>query len=262
MEYTRQEIMAVAAARELRDNEVAFIGTGLPMIAAYLATFTHAPRLTLIFESGSIGAQPRGLAIGVGDFKLLSHCQKATSLYYALSLLQAGRVDVGFLGAAEVDQYGNINSTAIGDYRRPTVRLPGSGGANDIASLAKRVIIIVAHQRRKFPACLHYLTTPGFLDGGDARWRAGLVGGGPSRVITDLAVLGFEPVSKRMQLESVHPGVTVEDVKAETGFELLVPSTIPQTVPPTPGEIRLLRERIDPEGEYLAPPQPAARKGT
>ena len=230
------------------------------MIAAYLAPFTHAPRLTLIFESGIIGAQPRGLAIGVGDFKLLSHCQKATSLYYALSLLQGGRVDVGFLGAAEVDPYGNINSTAIGDYRRPTVRLPGSGGANDIASLAKRVIIMVGHQRRKFPARLHYLTTPGFLDGGDARQRTGLLGGGPSRVITDLAILGFEPASKRMQLESVHPGVTVEEVKEQTGFELLVPSVVPQTVPPTPDQIRLLREKIDPDGEYLAPPQPAAPK--
>jgi len=258
MEYTRQEIMAVAAARELADGEVAFIGTGLPMIAAYLAKFTHAPRLTLIFESGIIGAEPRGLAIGVGDFKLLAHCQKAAGLYYALSLLQGGRVDVGFLGAAEIDRYGNINSTTIGDYRRPTVRLPGSGGANDIGSLAKRVLIIVPHERRKFPARLHYRTTPGFLDGGDTRRQAGLVGGGPRRVITDLAVLGFEPVSKRMQVESLHPGVTLDEVVAQTGFELLVPSRVPETVPPTPEQIRLLRERIDPEGEYLTPPQPTA----
>jgi glutaconate CoA-transferase subunit B len=262
MDYTRQEIMAVAAAREIRDKEVAFIGTGLPMIAAYLAKFTHAPGLTLIFESGIIGAQPRGLAIGVGDFKLVSHCQKATSLYYALSLLQGGRVDVGFLGAAEVDQYGNINSTAIGDYRRPKVRLPGSGGANDIASLAKRVIIIVAHQRRKFQERLHYLTTPGFLEGGDSRKRAGLLGGGPSRVITDLAILGFEPVSKRMRLESLHPGVMLEEVREQTGFELLLPSRIPETEAPTMDQIRLLREKIDPEGEYLAPPEPAGRKAS
>ncbi len=258
MDYTRQEIMAVAAARELRDKEVAFIGTGLPMIAAYLAKFTHAPGLTLIFESGVIGAQPRGLAIGVGDFKLVSHCQKATGLYYALGVLQGGRVDVGFLGAAEIDSFGNINSTAIGDYQRPKVRLPGSGGANDIASAAKRVIIIAAHQRRKFPVRLHYLTTPGFLEGGDARQRAGLQGGGPSRVITDLAVLGFEPTSKRMRLESLHPGVTLAEVKEQTGFELLIPQHLPETVPPTPEQVRLLRERIDPAGEYLTPPRPAA----
>lgn len=261
MEFTRQEIMAVAAARELRDREVAFIGTGLPMIAAYLAKMTHAPGLTLIFESGIVGARPRGLAIGVGDFKLVSHCQMATSLYYALGLLQGGRVDVGFLGAAEVDRYGNINSTAIGDYLRPKVRLPGSGGANDIASLAKRVILIVMHQRRKFVERVQYLTTPGYLDGGDARQRVGLRGGGPARLISDLAVLGFEPTSKRMQLEGLHPGVSLEEVKEQTGFELLIPSEIPETVPPTAEQIRLLRERIDPWGEYLTPPEQADRKG-
>ncbi len=260
MDHTRQEIMAVAAARELQDGEVAFIGTGLPMIAAYLAKFTHAPGLTLIFESGVIGAQPRGLAIGVGDFKLVSHCQKATSLYYALSLLQAGRVDVGFLGAAEIDPYGNINTTVIGDYERPTVRLPGSGGANDIASLARRVILIVMHQRRKFVEKLHYLTTPGYLDGGDARRRAGLVGGGPSRLITDLAVLGFDPASKRMRVESLHPGVSLEEVRANTGFELLASPGLPTTPAPTPEQVRLLREQIDPEGEYLTPPEAASGK--
>jgi acyl CoA:acetate/3-ketoacid CoA transferase beta subunit len=253
MECTRQEIMAVAAARELKDREVALIGTGLPMIAAYLAKFTHAPGLTLIFESGVVGAQPRGLAIGVGDFRLVSHCQKATSLYYALSLLQAGRIDVGFLGAAEIDAYGNLNTTAIGDYERPRVRLPGSGGANDIASLAKRVILIVMHQRRKFVEQLQYLTTPGYLDGGDARRRAGLVGGGPSRVITDLAVLDFAPGTRRMRLESLHPGVTVEEVRDNTGFELVIPSAVPSTPLPSSAQVRLLRDRIDPDGVYLTP---------
>ena len=261
MDYTRQEVMAVAAAKELRDGEVAFIGTGLPMIAAYLAKLTHAPGLHLIFESGIIGARPRGLAIGVGDFKLVSHCQKATSLYYVLGLLQSGHVDVGFLGAAEIDRHGNINSTVIGDYRRPKVRLPGSGGANDIASLAKRVILIVPHQRRKFVEKLHYLTTPGFLDGGDSRRRAGLTGRGPARVISDLAILGFEPLSKRMRLESLHPGVALEEVRDQTGFELLLPDTIPLTPVPTPEQVRLLRERIDPEGEYITPPQPTGAQG-
>ncbi len=260
MECTRQEIMAVAAARELKDREVALIGTGLPMIAAYLAKFTHAPGLTLIFESGVVGSQPRGLAIGVGDFRLVSHCQKATSLYYALSLLQAGRIDVGFLGAAEIDQYGNINSTAIGGYERPRVRLPGSGGANDIASLAKRVLLIVMHQRRKFVERLNYLTTPGYLDGADSRKRAGLVGGGPSRLITDLAVLDFEPGSRRMRLQSLHPGVTVEEVQDNTGFPLVIPDTVPATALPSSEQVHLLRERIDPEGGYLARPAAAGAR--
>lgn len=251
MDLTRHEVMAGAAAREIRDGEVALIGTGLPMIAATLAKLTHAPRVTLIFESGIIGAEPKGLATGVGDFRLLSHCLKATSLTYVLGLLQGGFIDLGFLGAAEVDQYGNINSTVIGSYVKPKVRLPGSGGANDIASLAKRVILIVSHEKRKFPARLHYRTTPGFLDGGDARQRVGLPGGGPSRVITDLAVLGFEPVSKRMRLESLHPGVTLEEVTANTGFALLVPDRISETPLPSADQVRLLRERIDPEGTYL-----------
>lgn len=262
LEPTRQEYMAVAAAAEIRDRDVVFIGTGLPMIAAYLAKYTHAPDLTMVFESGIIGARPKGLALGVGDFRLLSRCQKAASLYYALSLVQGGRIDVGFLGAAEVDQYGNINSTVIGPYERPTVRLPGSGGANDIASSAGRIVIIVPHERRKFPARLHYLTTPGHLSGGDSRQRAGLTGGGPVKVITTLATLDFEPGTKRMRLATLHPGVTLDEVRAQTGFDLVVPPSVPETPRPTAEQIRLLRERIDPDGEYLDHPAvPPATKG-
>lgn len=248
---TRQEIMAVAAAREVRDGEVAFIGTGLPMVAAYLAKYTHAPGSVLIFESGVVGAEPRELATGVGDLRLLHRCVKATGLYYALSLLQGGVVDIGFLGAAEVDQYGNLNSTVIGDYRRPTVRLPGSGGANDIGSLARRLLIMVPHDRRRLVPRVQYLTTPGFLDGPGARERAGLRGAGPSRVITDLAVLDFEPASKRMRLVTLHPGVSVEDVETQTGFPLLMAPEVGETAPPSAEEVRLLRERIDPEGIYI-----------
>ncbi len=260
LEPARQEYMAVAAAAEIHDRDVVFIGTGLPMIAAYLAKYTHAPDLTMVFESGIIGAKPRGLALGVGDFKLLSRCQKAASLYYALSLVQGGRIDLGFLGAAEVDQYGNINSTAIGPYDRPKVRLPGSGGANDIASSAKRLVIIVPHERRKLPAKLSYVTTPGHLEGGDSRQRAGLTGGGPVKVITTLATLDFEPGTKRMRLATRHPGVTLDEVKAETGFDLVLPASVPETPRPTTEQIRLLRERIDPEGEYLD--LPGARSTT
>jgi len=250
-EITRQEIMAVAAAREIRNGEVAFIGTGLPMVAAYLAKATHAPDVVLVFESGVVGARPKELATGVGDLRLLVGCVKSTGLYYALSLLQGGVVDIGFLGAAEVDQYGNLNSTAIGDYRRPTVRLPGSGGANDIGSTARRLVIMVPHEPRRLVSRVQYCTTPGFLDGPGARERAGLRGEGPTRVITDLAVLDFDPASKRMRLATIHPGVTVEEVQGRTGFPLESTPSCCETPVPTMQEVRLLRERIDPEGIYI-----------
>lgn len=244
--------MAVAAAAEIRDSEVAIIGTGLPMIASYLAKRTHAPSASLFFESGIIDAFPRDLATGVGDFRLMSNCVKAAGLYYALSLLQGGRVDLGFLGAAEVDQYGNINSTVIGTYIKPQVRLPGSGGANDIASLAKRVVIIVPHQLRKFPEHVQYITTPGHLDGAGARERAGLRGAGPVRVVTDLAVMGFDDETKRMKLRSLHPGVSLDQVRENTGFELLITEPIEETPVPTSEQLRLLREEIDPNGIYIS----------
>jgi glutaconate CoA-transferase subunit B len=248
---TRQEIMAVSAAKEFRDGDVAFIGTGLPMVAAYLAKFSHAPSAVLVFESGIVDARPRELATGVGDLRLLEGCVKATGLYYALSLLQGGFVDIGFLGGAEVDEYGNINSTVIGDYARPRVRFPGSGGANDIGSLAGRLVIMMPHEGRRLVRRVQYLTTPGFLDGPGGRERAGLRGEGPVRVITDLAVLDFDPASKRMRLVSVHPGVTLADVEERTGFPLLRAAEIGTTPQPGPAEIRLLRERVDPEGFYI-----------
>ena len=251
MDFTREELMAVAATREIGDGEVAIIGTGLPMIAAYLAKKTHAPGACLFFESGIIGAFPKELAIGVGDFRLLSNCVKASGLYYALSLIQGGYVDLGFLGAAEIDPYGNINSTVIGDYSQPKVRLPGSGGANDIASLAKRVVVIVPHEKRKFPSRCHYITTPGYLDGPEGRKSAGLPGGGPTRVITNLAIMGFDSDSKRMQIESIHPGVSLDEVQENTGFELLVSKTLTEPQAPNEEQLHLLRNIIDPEGVYI-----------
>ncbi len=251
IECTRSELMAAAAAREIRDGEVGFIGTGLPMVAAYLAKYTHAPGSVLIFESGVVDARPRELATGVGDLRLLHGCVKATGLYYALSLLQGGRVDIGFLGAAEVDEYGNVNSTVIGSYIKPKLRLPGSGGANDIGSLAGRTVIIVPHEARKIVRRVQYRTTPGFLDGPGARERAGLRGKGPVRVITDLAVLDFAPDSKRMRLLTVHPGVDPDTVQARTGFPLLRAEPVGVTEPPTTEEVNLLRTRIDPEGLYI-----------
>jgi acyl CoA:acetate/3-ketoacid CoA transferase beta subunit len=259
--YTRQELMAVTAAREFRDGDVAFIGTGLPMVAAYLAKATHAPHAVLIFESGIIDANTEELATGVGDYRLLRGAAKTAGLFYALSLLQTGAVDLGFLGAAEMDEYGNINTTVIGPYRRPKVRLPGSGGANDIASLARRVAVIVPHERRKFVSQVGYLTSPGYLHGPSDRAAAGLVGGGPQHVITDLAVLGFDPETKRMRLESLHPGVSVEEVRANTGFPLEAQRDLPATPAPGARELQLLRTRIDPEGVYIAHPQTPGAPG-
>ena len=223
-DVTKDTLMAVAASREIHDGDVAFIGTGLPMVAAYLAKATHAPNVKLVFESGIIDPQPQELATGVGDYRLALGSPKIAGTAYALSLLQGGDIDIGFLGAAEIDCHGNLNSTAIGPYRRPRVRLPGSGGANDIASMARRFVIVARLDRSRFVEKLSYLTTPGFLNGPGAREAAGLPGGGPVRVITDLAVLGFDPSTKRMQIEELFVGVGAAQVQERCGFELLMGS--------------------------------------
>jgi glutaconate CoA-transferase subunit B len=250
-EVTRDELMAVAAAREIEDGDVAFIGTGLPMVAAYLAKATHAPGVKLVFESGIIDPQPRELATGVGDYKLAYGSPKIAGTAFALSLLQGGKIDIGFLGTAEIDRYGNLNSTVIGPYRQPKVRLPGSGGANDIASMAGRFVIIARLDRRRFVETLNYVTTPGFLAGPGAREAAGLPGSGPARVITDLAVLGFDPVSRLMRIEELFPGVTAAAVQERCGFDLGMAETVVPSPMPTAHQLDLLRRVIDPDGLYL-----------
>lgn len=247
---TRQEIMVSVAAHEIKNNEVCFIGTGLPMIAAYLAKFTHAPNANLIFESGIIDSFPKYLATGVADFTITSNCTKISGLLYAMSLLQGEKIDIGFIGGAEIDQYGNINSTAIGDYFFPNVRLPGSGGANDVSSCAKRTVLIIPHQRRKFSKKVSYITSPGHIDGKDSRERHGLKGQGPVKVITDLAVLGFDSETKRMKIESLHPGVSLKEIEENTGFKLIIPDDILYTEVPNKNEVKLIR-KIDPNGIYL-----------
>ena len=244
-------IMVYAASKEFRDNEVALVGTGLPMIAAYVAKRTHAPNLVLVFESGVVDAEPRHIATGVGDFPLVPHAVQIDTLFQTLSLLQRGRIDLGFLGGAEIDQHGNINSTVIGPYAAPKVRLPGSGGANDIASLANRVVIIAKHQRRKFPLQVHYITTPGYLDGPGARERNGLKGKGPQKVITDLGVFRFDPATLCMQLLTLHPGVTLESVEENTQFPIKPgSSSIPETEVP-PRDIVELIDDLDRDHVYL-----------
>ncbi|MDA8247718.1 MAG: CoA-transferase subunit beta [Rhodospirillales bacterium] len=254
-EPSRDEFMAVAAAAEIGDDETAFIGTGLPMVAAYLAKATHAPRTRLVFESGIIDPSPKQLATGVGDYRLAYGATKVAGMRFALGLLQRGRIDIAFLGTAEIDPYGNLNSTAIGGYPVPRVRLPGSGGANDMASMARRFVVICRQDPRRFVEKLNYVTSPGFLDGPGARARAGLPGGGPVRVITDLGVLGFDPATCRMRAEALFPGVDMATVQARTGFAIAAAPGLHEFPRPSEAQLRLLREHIDPDGIYVAGPR-------
>jgi glutaconate CoA-transferase subunit B len=246
--YTSTELLACAAARLLEDKKSVLVGTGLPMIATLLAQRMHAPNLLIIFEAGGIGPQVPVLPISVGDCRTFHRAVAASSMHDVMSACQAGYVDYGFLGAAMLDARGNINTTVIGDWRRPTTRLPGSGGANDLGSLCHRTIIIVRQDKRRFVDKVDFLTTPGYLDGPGARERAGLPEGtGPYRVISQLGIYGFDQATKRLQLLALHPGVTVEDIRANSSFEILIPDEIQATQPPTEEERRLLHE-IDPTG--------------
>src|SRR3990172_717398 len=195
--YKRTELMAICAAREIRDGEIAFIGTGLPMLGGMLAKATTAPRCVMVFESGVVDARPKRTPLSIGDACLVPGSLMLGGLLEVFGLLlQPGFVDVGFIGGAQIDKYGNLNTTVIGDYRSPKVRLPGSGGANDIGSLAKRTVIMLKQDARKFVERLDYLTTPGYLDGPGGRERAGLPRGGPSSVITDLGLYRFAPATR------------------------------------------------------------------
>jgi glutaconate CoA-transferase subunit B len=246
--YTSTELLACAAARLLEDKKSVLVGTGLPMIAALLAQRMQAPNLLIIFEAGGIGPQVPELPISVGDCRTFHRAVAASSMHDVMSACQAGYVDYGFLGAAMLDARGNINTTVIGDWGRPTTRLPGSGGGNDVGSLCHRTIIIVRQDKRRFVDKVDFLTTPGYLDGPGARERAGLPEGtGPYRVISQLGIYGFDQATKCLQLLALHPGVTVEDIQANSSFEILIPDEIQTTQPPTEEERRLLHE-IDPTG--------------
>jgi len=251
-DYTPTELLAVVASRMLSDNQSVFVGTGLPLIAGMLAQRTHAPGLLLFFEAGSIGPRVPELPISVGDSRTYHQAIALSSMHDAMSLAQAGYVDVGFLGAAQIDPFGNINTTVIGPHDRPVARLPGSGGANDVASFAARTIIILRQSSRSFVPKLDFLTTPGYLDGPGARERAGLPAGtGPFRVITQLAVYGFDDRSRRMRALSLHPGVTPEKIRENSGFDIPIGEGIGESPVPTAEELKLLREVIDPKGVVL-----------
>lgn len=251
MTYTRSELLIVVAARMMEDGTTAFIGTGIPMLAAMLAQKLHAPNLIPIFEFGGIGARLRRLPRAVGESRTFFKAMAATGITDIMETAARGFIDYGFLGGAQIDPYGNLNTSVIGPYERPNVRLPGPGGGNEVGSLCWRTIILMKHERRRFVEKLDFLTTPGYLTGPGAREAAGLPeGSGPYRVITDLAVMGFDEATKRMTVLSLHPGVSRDKVEANTGFPLLWSEGVAETPEPTPDELELLRTEIDPEGLY------------
>jgi glutaconate CoA-transferase subunit B len=251
--YTAMELMIACAARLLEDGSTVAVGTGVPCAAAMLAQRTGAPRLLVLFEAGGVGPQLPTMPISVGDSRTFYRAVMATSMADIMETCQRGLIDYCFLGGAQIDPYGNLNSTRIGaEHDRPRVRFPGSGGANDLASLCWRILVVTTHDRRRFVEKVDFLTTPGYLTGPGAREAAGLPPGtGPYRVITDLAVLGYHDETKRMEVRSLHPGVALEQVRAATGFDLGVREPLAVTSPPTEAELRVLREEVDPHRYIL-----------
>lgn len=251
-EYNKMELMICVASRFLEDGKIVAVGTGAPCAAAMVAQELHAPRLMLFFEAGGFAPLLPTMPISVGDSRTFYKGLMAANMMEVMASGARGLIDYCFLGGAQIDMYGNLNSTIIGDdYTRPKTRLPGSGGANDFASYAWRTLVITLHDKRRFVEKVDFLTTPGYLSGKGSREKAGLPSGcGPYKIITDLAVLGFDERSCRMRIESVHPDTTIEAVKRNTGFELLEIPEISETVAPTTEELRVLREKVDPN-RYL-----------
>jgi glutaconate CoA-transferase subunit B len=250
-DYTPSEMMIVSASRALQEARTVLVGVGLPNIACNLARRTVAPDLELIYESGVLGARPARLPLSIGDPSLVSGSLMAASmpelfLYY----LQGGRVDVALLGTAQIDRFGNLNTTVIGDYHHPKVRLPGSGGACEMAIHAREVMVITRLEGRSFVERLDFRTSPGFLEGGGSRAALHLPGGGPRLVITDLAIFGFDPESKEMVLRSVHPGVEVEQLRSKIAWPLAAAANLEHTEPPSAEELRIVRDELDPGGLY------------
>jgi glutaconate CoA-transferase subunit B len=251
MDFTPSELMAVSGARELEDRQVVAVGLGLPVVASFLAKRTHAPNMTILFEIGVIDPDPIHTGVGLADPRVWYRATVLSSFTDILgTVLHRGRVDVGFLGGLEVDQYGNLNATLVGDPKGKFRHINGGGGANDIASSAQKTIYIMRQEERKFRETISFITSPGYIKGGDSRKKAGLPGG-PSRVITNKAVFGFDPETKKMALISIHPGNTIEDVLATMGFRPLIPKQVPFTESPTAEQLRLIREVIDPERMYM-----------
>ncbi len=240
---TPQALLAVMASRQLEGVSSVFAGVGVPLLAAALAQSTHSPDLIIVVEGGSIGATPKPgrLPISTNEMRTAHRATMLPGITDTFLLAQRGLLEVGFVGGAQIDRYGNLNSSVVGDYVKPQVRLPGSGGANDIISSCRRVIVATMHERRRFVPKVDFITSPGYLQGGSSRQEAGLIFGRVSRVVTDLGILGFDSDTKAMRLESLHPGVTVEQVVENTGFELLMANELGMTDPPTDHELAVLR---------------------
>ena len=250
-DYSSSELLTINSARLLRDGDVVFVGVRLPNLACKLARRTHEPNLVMIYEAGVIGAQPARLPLSIGDPTLVSGALSVCSMYDIFAFyLQRGNIDVGFLGGAQIDRFGNINATVIGDYQHPKVRLPGSGGSMEISAWANRCYILTPHQKRRFPEKVDFRTSAGFLGGRHERDAAHLRGGGPQAIVTDLGIM--EPdESGELVLTALHPGCTVEQARANTGWELKAASELRLTAAPSEEELRILRQELDPQGIYL-----------
>lgn len=249
--YSASEMMIAVAARMLKGARTVFVGVGLPNIACNLARVTVAPDMELIYESGVYGARPERLPLSIGDPTLVSGAVSVVSMADLFGLyLQRGLVEIALLGGAQIDRYGNLNSSVIGDYAKPKTRLPGSGGACEIATNAQRTFMVMRLKRRAFVEKLDFITSPGHLNGGDSRSRLGLPGNGPEIVITDRAILNFDNAEREMQLAALYPGVSEQDVRGETGWELRCAPKIEEVLSPSPEELRLIREELDPSGMY------------
>ena len=249
--YSASEMMIAVAARMLTGARTVFVGVGLPNIACNLARVTVAPDMELIYESGVYGARPERLPLSIGDPTLVSGAVSVVSMADLFGLyLQRGLVEIALLGGAQIDKHGNLNSTVIGDYARPKTRLPGSGGACEIATNAQRTFMIMRLKRRAFVEKLDFVTSPGHLTGGDSRSRLGLAGGGPEIVITDMAILNFDNTEREMQLNALYPGITEKNVQEEVGWPLGLAAKIEEVSAPSLEELRLIREDLDPSGMY------------
>jgi glutaconate CoA-transferase, subunit B len=251
MDYSASELMTINAARLLQDGDVVFVGVGLPNLACNLARRTHAPNLVMIYEAGVIGAKPARLPLSIGDPTLVSGSLSVCSMYDIFAFyLQRGNVDVGFLGGAQIDRFGNINATVIGEYETPKVRLPGSGGSMEMSAWANRCYILTPHQKRRFPEKVDFRTSAGFLSRRSEREALGLRGGGPQAVVTDLGIL--EPDSSgELVLTALHPGVSFEQVQANTGWAIRAAEPLLVTEPPSDEEMHILRDELDPQNIYL-----------
>ncbi len=248
MDYNDMELMICLASRYLEDDSIVVVGTGAPCAAAMLAQKMYSPRLMIMFEAGGIGPQLPSMPISVGDSRTFYRALVASSMPEVMETCQRGLVDYTFLGGAQIDQYGNINSTMVGsDHQKPKVRFPGSGGANDLASFCWKTMMITPHDPRRFTEKIDFITSPGYLTGPGAREAAGLPPGcGPYKVITNLCIIGFDDQTKRMKVESMHPGITRDAIIDNTGFELLWAEDLAQSGVPTNDELKCLREEVDP----------------